>query len=160
MQGSRIGQLQRALREGAKYISPENSIGLVVFSSDVRVKLPIRPFKLLQKSAFLTAVDQLSANGGTAMYDGVAVSLSMLAEQVAKDPTLKPMLFVLTITLWSLAKLMLANLRAAHGLDIAFINAMAALALTLLALFLIASALIRVREERRGLGASRSVATT
>jgi Ca-activated chloride channel family protein len=96
MQGSRIGQLQRALREGAKYISQENSIGLVVFSSDVRVKLPIRPFKLLQKSAFLTAVDQLSANGGTAMYDGVAVSLSMLAEQVAKDPTLKPMLFVLT----------------------------------------------------------------
>jgi Ca-activated chloride channel family protein len=96
MQGSRIGQLQRALREGAKYISQENSIGLVVFSSDVRVKLPIRPFKLLQKSAFLTAVDQFSANGGTAMYDGVAVSLSMLAEQVAKDPTLKPMLFVLT----------------------------------------------------------------
>ena len=87
MQGGRIGQLQRALSEGAKFISPENSIGLVVFSSDVRVKLPIRPFKLLQKSAFLTAVDQLSANGGTAMYDGVAVSLSMLAEQVAKDPT-------------------------------------------------------------------------
>ena len=74
--------------------------------------------------------------------------------------TLVPMLFVLTITLWSLAKLMLANLRAANGIDIAFINAMAALALTLLALFLIASALIRVRDERRGLGASGSVATT
>jgi len=74
--------------------------------------------------------------------------------------TLLPMLFVLTITLWSLAKLMVANLRAANGIDIAFINAMAALALTLLALFLIASALIRVREERRGLGAPGSVATT
>ena len=74
--------------------------------------------------------------------------------------TLLPMLFVLTITLWSLAKLMVANLRAANGIDIAFINAMAALALTLLALFLIASALIRVREERRGLGTTGSVATT
>ena len=74
--------------------------------------------------------------------------------------TLLPMLFVLIITLWSLAKLMVANLRAANGIDIAFVNAMAALALTLLALFLIASALIRVREERRGLDTSGSVATT
>ena len=74
--------------------------------------------------------------------------------------TLVPMLFVLTITLWSLAKLLVANLRAASGLDIAFINAMAAAALTLLALFLIASALIRVRDERRGLDARGSVATT
>jgi carbon starvation protein len=74
--------------------------------------------------------------------------------------TLLPMLFVLTITLWALAKLMVANLRAANGIDIAFINAMAAAALTLLALFLIASALIRVREERRGLDARGSVATT
>jgi hypothetical protein len=55
---------------------------------------------------------------------------------------------------------MVANLRAANGIDIAFMNAMAALALTLLALFLIASALIRVREERRGLGTTGSVATT
>lgn len=96
MEGSRLQQLQQALREGAKFISPENSIGLVVFSSDVRVKLPIRPFKLLQKSAFLSAVDQLAVSGGTAMFDGIAVSLSLLDQEVAKDPTLKPMVFVLT----------------------------------------------------------------
>ena len=58
------------------------------------------------------------------------------------------MLFVLTITLWSLAKLLVANLRAAHGFDIALINAIAAAALTLLALFLVASALGKVRAER------------
>jgi Ca-activated chloride channel family protein len=96
MEGSRILQLQRALREGTKYISADNSIGFVVFSSDVTVKLPIRPFKLLQKSAFLSAVNQLSATGGTAMYDGVAASLSMLLDEVTRDPTLKPMIFVLT----------------------------------------------------------------
>ncbi len=62
--------------------------------------------------------------------------------------TLVPMLFVLTITLWSLTKLLVANLRAANGIDIAFMNAMAAAALTLLALFLVASALVKVREER------------
>jgi carbon starvation protein len=62
--------------------------------------------------------------------------------------TLWPMLFVLTITLWSLTKLLVANLRAAHGVDIAFINAVSAAALTLLALFLVASALIKVRGGR------------
>jgi Ca-activated chloride channel family protein len=30
------------------------------------------------------------------MYDGVAVALSMLAEEQKKEPNLKPMLFVLT----------------------------------------------------------------
>ncbi|HXV14990.1 MAG TPA: carbon starvation CstA family protein [Candidatus Krumholzibacteria bacterium] len=63
--------------------------------------------------------------------------------------TLLPMLFVLTITLWSLAKLLVANVRAANGFDIAFVNAVAAAALTLLALFLVASALVKVRDERR-----------
>jgi carbon starvation protein len=62
--------------------------------------------------------------------------------------TLLPMLFVLTITLWSLTKLLIANLRAAQGVDIAFINALSAAALTLLALSLVASALIKVREGR------------
>jgi carbon starvation protein len=62
--------------------------------------------------------------------------------------TLLPMVFVLTVTLWSLAKLLIANWRAANGIDIAFINAVAAAALTLLALFLVGSALVKVREER------------
>ncbi len=63
--------------------------------------------------------------------------------------TLVPMLFVLTVTLWSLAKLLVANVRAAQGVDIALVNAIAAAALTLLALYLVASAIAKVREERR-----------
>ena len=62
--------------------------------------------------------------------------------------TLLPMLFVLSITLWSLVRLTIANFAAANGVDIAFFNAVSALALTLLALYLVVSAVIRVREER------------
>jgi carbon starvation protein len=62
--------------------------------------------------------------------------------------TLFPMLFVLTITLWSLSKLMLASFAAAKGIDIAFLNALSALALTLLALYLVLSAIARLRGER------------
>lgn len=63
--------------------------------------------------------------------------------------TLLPMLFVLTITLWSLASLALANLRAARGLDVQLINAILASALIALALFLVITALVRLRIERR-----------
>ncbi|MGI8785600.1 MAG: carbon starvation CstA family protein [Acidobacteriota bacterium] len=64
--------------------------------------------------------------------------------------TLLPMIFVLSVTLYALSKLALANFRTAQGLDIAMINAVAATALILLALFLAFSALFKLREERRG----------
>jgi carbon starvation protein len=63
--------------------------------------------------------------------------------------TLVPMLFVLTITLWALGKLAIANLEASQGFDVLLVNALAATALIALALFLATSALVRVRAERR-----------
>jgi carbon starvation protein len=63
--------------------------------------------------------------------------------------TLLPMLFVLVITLWSLIKLLIANATAAKGLDVAFLNALSAAALVALALYLVLSALVKVRSERR-----------
>jgi carbon starvation protein len=62
--------------------------------------------------------------------------------------TLYPMLFVLTITLWSLVKLLVANFAAAKGIDIAFFNALSALALTALALYLVVSAIRKLRAEK------------
>lgn len=63
--------------------------------------------------------------------------------------TLFPMIFVLTITLWSLVKLTLSNLRAAQGLDIPLINGVAAAVLILLALFLAGTALVQLHGERQ-----------
>ena len=59
------------------------------------------------------------------------------------------MIFVLVITLWSLAGLTMANLRAASGLDVQMLNAISAAALILLALFLAVTALLKVRGERK-----------
>jgi hypothetical protein len=68
------------------------------------------------------------------------------------------MLFVLTITLWALGKLAIANLESAQGFDVQLVNALAATALIALALFLAGSALVRVRADRRGTGAPRVAA--
>ncbi|MEJ7618985.1 MAG: carbon starvation CstA family protein, partial [Pyrinomonadaceae bacterium] len=63
--------------------------------------------------------------------------------------TLVPMVFVLTITLWSLVLLTLANLRASRGFDIELINAVAAAALVLLALYVAVLALFKLRSDNR-----------
>jgi carbon starvation protein len=59
--------------------------------------------------------------------------------------TLIPMLFVLTITLWALASMVYANLRAAAGVDIKLINGIASLALIALAIFLVVTAWFKSR---------------
>lgn len=63
--------------------------------------------------------------------------------------TLLPMLFVLTITLWSMIKLTIANFRSAVGFDTAMINAVFAGLLILFAIFLVATALVRNRTSAR-----------
>lgn len=61
--------------------------------------------------------------------------------------TLVPMLFVLVITLWALAKLTAANLAASGGFDVAAINAFSAAALIGLAIYLVIRAIATLRAE-------------
>jgi carbon starvation protein len=64
--------------------------------------------------------------------------------------TLLPMLFVLGITLWALVKIVIGNFRAASGFDIKLINAVSAAALVTLAIYLVITALLKLRGERKG----------
>jgi carbon starvation protein len=67
--------------------------------------------------------------------------------------TLFPMVFVLVITLWALVTLVVGNLRITKigqgQLDIEMINAIAAAALVLLALYLAILALMKISSDRR-----------
>lgn len=62
--------------------------------------------------------------------------------------TLLPMLFVLTITLWALTSLVIGNFRAANGFDVKFVNGIASLILILLAVYLVITAILKLRGER------------
>jgi Ca-activated chloride channel family protein len=96
MSGVRIKGVREALTRASAFITPTASVGMVTFSDDVKILLPIRPFNLNQKGAMVAAAESLREGGNTAMYDGVAVALNMLAEEQKKRPEVKPMLFVLT----------------------------------------------------------------
>jgi Ca-activated chloride channel family protein len=96
MAGSRIAAVQRALASSREFINPEASIGMVEFSDSARKVLDIAPFDLNQQGLFAAAVQDMDPVGGTAMYDGIMLGLSMLVEQRVADPRGKYMLIVLT----------------------------------------------------------------
>ena len=96
MEGVPLRNLKRALLAGSQFIDPENSIGLVMFNQEVKQLLPVGKFTLNQRTLFTAAVQDMSAGGGTAMYDGILVALKMLVAAKAKQPDCKPLLIVLT----------------------------------------------------------------
>jgi carbon starvation protein len=63
--------------------------------------------------------------------------------------TLLPMLFVLTITLWALGSLVISNFQAAKGFDVRLVNGIASSALIILAIYLVITALVKVRFEKQ-----------
>jgi Ca-activated chloride channel family protein len=107
MEGTSLTNLKQSLLNGSQYINKNNSIGLVSFSDDVNIILPIGKFDINQRSYFAGAVTDLQANGSTAMFDGVIVAAKMLLEQKIKNPNSTLMLFVLTD----------GNTNVGHGLN-------------------------------------------
>ena len=96
MMGEPLNNLKKSLSEGQKYIGQDNLIGLVSYSDDVNIDLPIAKFNLTQRAMFAGAVDDLQASGSTATFDAIAVAMEMIEVQRAIDPNLKPMIFVLS----------------------------------------------------------------
>ncbi len=96
MEGNPLNKLKQSLLTGSQYISKDISIGLVTFSTDVNINLPIGKFDINQRSLFTGAVEDMNAGGNTAMIDGIIVATKMLMDEKAKNPNAKLMLFVLT----------------------------------------------------------------
>ena len=96
MEGEPLNELKKSLLNGSRYIGEENSIGLVTYSNDVNINLPIEKFDLNQRSLFTGAVQDMDASGGTATFDAIAVAVQMLLDEKEKNPDAKLMLFVLS----------------------------------------------------------------
>lgn len=96
MEGEPLNELKKSLLNGSRYIGEENSIGLVTYSNDININLPIEKFDLNQRSLFTGAVQDMDASGGTATFDAIAVAVQMLLDEKEKNPDAKLMLFVLS----------------------------------------------------------------
>jgi len=96
MIGEPLNNLKDSLLKGQYYIGEDNMVGLVSYSNDVNIDLPIAKFDLNQRASFAGAVNDLEAGGGTATFDGIAVATKMIQDQQAADPNLRPIIFVLS----------------------------------------------------------------
>jgi len=96
MDGEPLIKLKESLSSAAKNIVPETYVGLVTFSNEVNVALPIAKFDLNQRAYFTGAVMDMRAGGSTAMYDAIIVATKMLMDAQEQNPNTKLMLFVLT----------------------------------------------------------------
>jgi Ca-activated chloride channel family protein len=100
MDGEPLNNLRRSLIDGQYYIGEDNLIGLISYSSDVHIDLPIAKFDLMQRSLFAGAVTDLQAGGNTATFDAIAEAMKMLIDQKAigpnADPNLIPKIFLLS----------------------------------------------------------------
>ncbi|MRN52306.1 VWA domain-containing protein [Paenibacillus monticola] len=96
MAGEPLNRLKESLLKGQKYLGKDNSIGFVSYSNEVTINLPIGKYDTNQQSMFVGAINSLQANGGTATFDGIAVAIKMLQEELVKNPEVKPLIFVLS----------------------------------------------------------------
>ncbi len=96
MSGARIQAVQRALLSAREFIRPDAAVGMVEFNEQAFRRLPIAEFDLNQQARFVAAIEDMEAAGGTAMYDGVVLGLSMLLDQRAAVPDSRLILIVLT----------------------------------------------------------------
>ena len=96
MDGEPIQMLKNSLSNAIQYINKENHIGLISYSDDVTIELPLAQFDMNQQSLFKGTVESLSAAGGTATFDGVCVAALMLLDYMKDNPDIKPMIFVLS----------------------------------------------------------------
>ncbi len=96
MSGEPLRSLQTSLIGASSYIGSEHYIGLVSYSSDVTINLPINQFDDRQRAYFSGEVKNFYAGGNTVTYDAVLVALDMIEKKLEEIPNAKTMLFVLT----------------------------------------------------------------
>ncbi len=96
MNGEPLNSLKTSLINGMQYINTTNYVGLVSYSDDVVINVPVGEFNLNHQSAFKGAVESLSASGGTATFDGIIVAADMLIKAKEQYPDAKVMMFVLS----------------------------------------------------------------
>lgn len=96
MSGEPLNALKSSLTNSIRYINSTNYVGVVSYSSDVNVDLPIGIFDINQQSYFQGAVDQLHASGSTATYSALAQASLMLEDFMQTTPNVQPMIFLLS----------------------------------------------------------------
>ena len=96
MEGAPLNELKRSLSNSMQYINENNYVGLVSYSSDITIEVPVAKFDLTQKSYFQGALNNLQASGSTYSYEAICLGMKMIKDAQVDHPDAKCMLFLLS----------------------------------------------------------------
>ncbi len=98
MSGAPLAALKQSMTNSMKYINSNNYIGIVSYSTNVNVDLPISAFDINQQSYFQGAIDQLSASGTTSTFSALAEAALLLEDfkTANADLNIQPTIFLLS----------------------------------------------------------------
>ena len=91
-----MAQLKNSLSNGLSYINDNNYIGLVSYSTQVNIELPIAQLDMNQRSYFQGAIDNMTANGNTYTYEALVVATKMIEDAKKDHPDAKCMIILLS----------------------------------------------------------------
>lgn len=93
MAGEKLARVQRAAKTLLSLLGPEDAFSIVVFQSEARRLLALGAVTPSRRAEAERALDALTADGSTAMYDGLATALSELGQGAAIDRIDRALLF-------------------------------------------------------------------
>jgi len=96
MEGEPLNAVKEGLQVASSVINAGNQVGLITFGDRAVYRLPLAPFDQLQHQRLLAAVDNLRADGSTAMYDAMLMGMAELMKQRQSDPDGRFYLLLLT----------------------------------------------------------------
>lgn len=93
---NKLVKVQEAIVDALPYIGSNHYIGMISYSTDVTVNVPIARFDENQARKIVGEVENLSASGGTHMYEAIAVGMKLVEEVKDEHPNATVELFVLS----------------------------------------------------------------
>lgn len=96
MEGEPLTAVKEGLQVASSVINAGNQVGLITFGDRAVYRLSLAPFDQLQHQRLLAAVDNMRADGSTAMYDAMLMGMGELMKQRQSDPDGRFYLLLLT----------------------------------------------------------------
>ncbi len=78
MSGDKIEHARAAVRELVAQLGPEDRFGLVTYSNDAALTIPLSPVAELARAAWTATVGEISPDGGTNMASGLDLALDVI----------------------------------------------------------------------------------
>lgn len=93
---NKLIKVQEAISNSLQYIGPNSYVGMISYSTDVTVNVPIARFDEEQARKLNGEINGLTASGGTHMYEAIAVGMKLIEEEKEAHPNASVMMFVLS----------------------------------------------------------------